>query len=225
MNLVKDLIEMKILIVDDDSISQKVLKKILENAGYSKIQISNSGEEALDLIGKEFPDLILLDIFMPGIEGYEVCKNVRDNELTAHIPILMVTGGAAEADESIEKSFKAGATDFLTKPIRSIEFLSRVKASLTAKQKHDQFVEESTRRLQAEKEKEKLIIDLKQTLAQIKKMSGLFPICSYCKQIRDDKGYWNKIEEYIRDNTEADFSHSICPECAKQHHPDLDIYD
>lgn len=221
----QELIQMKILIVDDDSTSQNLLKGILEKDGYSKIQLSSSGEDALDLIGKEPPDLILLDIFMPGIAGYEVCKRVRTNESTANIPILMVTGGAVEADEATTKSFKAGATDFITKPIRAIELLSRVKASLIIKQNHDQLIDELKRRLQAEKEREKLIIDLRQTIQQVKKLSGLLPICSYCKQIRDDKGYWNQIEEYLRDHSEADFSHSICPGCAKKHHPDLDIYD
>ncbi len=222
--MLKELIQMKILVVDDDFTSQKLLKMILEKGGYSKIRLSSSGEEALDLIEEEPPDLILLDIIMPGIEGYEVCKRVRTKESTADIPILMVTGGATEADETIAKSFKAGATDFITKPIRSIELLSRVKASLTIKQKHDHLTDELKRRLQAEKEKEKLITDLKHALAQVKRLSGLFPICSYCKQIRDDKGYWNQIEAYIQDHSEAEFSHSICQECAKKHYPDLDIY-
>ncbi len=222
--MLKELIQMKILVVDDDSTSQKLLKLILEKVGYSKIRLSSSGEEALDLIEEEPPDLILLDIIMPGIEGYEVCKRVRTKESTGDIPILMVTGGATEADEAIAKSFKAGATDFITKPIRSIELLSRVKASLTIKQKHDHLTDELKRRLQAEKEKEKLITDLKHALAQVKRLSGLVPICSFCKQIRDDKGYWNQIETYIQDHSEAEFSHSICQECAKEHYPDLDIY-
>ncbi len=55
--------------------------------------------------------------------------------------------------------------------------------------------------------------------------SGLIPICSSCKKIRDDKGYWNQIESYIESHSEADFSHSICPECAKKLYPDFDIYD
>ncbi len=222
--MLKELIQMKILVVDDDSTSQKLLKLILEKVGYRKIRLSSSGEEALDLIEEEPPDLILLDIIMPGIEGYEVCKRVRTKESTGDIPILMVTRGATKADESIAKSFKAGATDFITKPIRSIELLSRVKASLTIKQKHDHLTDELKRRLQAEKEKEKLITDLKHALAQVKRLSGLVPICSYCKQIRDDKGYWNQIETYIQDHSEAEFSHSICQECAKKHYPDLDIY-
>ena len=66
---------------------------------------------------------------------------------------------------------------------------------------------------------------IKKALEDIKQLSGLLPICSNCKKIRDDKGYWNQIEGYIRAHSEAEFSHGICPECAKLIYPDLDIYD
>ena len=62
---------------------------------------------------------------------------------------------------------------------------------------------------------------VEEALAKVKKLSGLLPICSHCKKIRDDKGYWNQIEAYIRDHSEADFSHSICPECAKKLYPEF----
>jgi len=84
---------------------------------------------------------------------------------------------------------------------------------------------EITVRKLAEQEKERLIRELKKALEDIKQLSGLLPICSNCKKIRDDKGYWNQIEGYIRDHSEAEFSHGICPECAKELYPDLDIYD
>ncbi|MFC1567268.1 PAS domain S-box protein [Thermodesulfobacteriota bacterium] len=77
----------------------------------------------------------------------------------------------------------------------------------------------------AEEEREKLINELQNALAQVKTLRGLLPICSHCKNIRDDKGYWNKIESYIHQHSDAEFTHSICPECAKKHYPDLDIYD
>ena len=76
-----------------------------------------------------------------------------------------------------------------------------------------------------EKEREKLIKELQDALAKVKKLSGFLPICSSCKKIRDDEGYWNQIESYIRDHSEAEFSHSICPECVKKLYPDLEIYD
>lgn len=74
-------------------------------------------------------------------------------------------------------------------------------------------------------EREKLIAELQNALAEVKTLSGLLPICSHCKKIRDDKGYWNQIEGYIQEHSDAKFSHGICRECATKHYPDLDIYD
>jgi hypothetical protein len=73
---------------------------------------------------------------------------------------------------------------------------------------------------QANLAREELIIDLQSALSEIKKLSGLLPICSYCKKIRDDEGYWQQIEAYIRDHSEADFTHGICMECVRDFYPD-----
>jgi PAS domain S-box-containing protein len=81
-----------------------------------------------------------------------------------------------------------------------------------------------TKRKLIEEQRDKSILDLQQALSEVKKLSGLLPICSYCKKIRDDKGYWNQIESYIHKHSEAQFSHGICQECAKKHYPDLGIY-
>lgn len=72
---------------------------------------------------------------------------------------------------------------------------------------------------------DRLSVDLKTSMAEIKLLKGILPICSYCKKIRDDKGYWNQIESYIRNHSEAEFSHGICQECAEKHHPGMDLYD
>ena len=69
------------------------------------------------------------------------------------------------------------------------------------------------------------VTELKRAIEQVKQLKGMLPICSHCKKIRDDKGYWNQIEAYIQDHSEAEFSHSICQECAEKHYPDYDIYD
>jgi PAS domain S-box-containing protein len=79
-------------------------------------------------------------------------------------------------------------------------------------------------RKRVEKDKENLILELQKTLLEVKTLRGILPICSSCKKIRDDKGYWNQVEVYVRDHTEATFSHSICPECAKRLYPDLDLF-
>lgn len=88
---------------------------------------------------------------------------------------------------------------------------------------YDGLIRDITARKNAETEKEELIIKLKQTLNEIKTLRGILPICSFCKKIRDDKGCWEQVDVYIHKYSEADFSHSICPECAKNHYPDLDL--
>ena len=77
---------------------------------------------------------------------------------------------------------------------------------------------------QADEEKSKIIAELHKTLEEVETLSGFLPICASCKKIRDDKGYWKKIEAYIQEHSEAEFSHSICPECTKKLYSDLDIY-
>jgi PAS domain S-box-containing protein len=82
-----------------------------------------------------------------------------------------------------------------------------------------------TERKQSEQEREKTIMKLQDALAEVKTLRGLLPICSYCKNIRDDEGYWKKIEGYIQKHSHIEFSHGICPECAKKYYPDMDLYE
>lgn len=78
-----------------------------------------------------------------------------------------------------------------------------------------------TERRRAEKEREKLVADLSDALTNLKRLSGLLPICASCKKIRDDKGYWHQVENYMKDHAEVEFSHGICPECSARLYPDL----
>lgn len=80
---------------------------------------------------------------------------------------------------------------------------------------------EISRRRIAEQEKERLIGELQKALAEVKVLSGMLPICSYCKNIRNDKGYWQEIEEYIKEHSNAEFSHSLCNDCLKKHYPEI----
>jgi hypothetical protein len=80
---------------------------------------------------------------------------------------------------------------------------------------------EVAEREKAEQEREQVIVKLQQALAQVKRLSGFLPICASCKKIRDDQGYWQQVEAYIRDHSEAEFSHGLCPECAKKLYPEL----
>ncbi|MFH1756421.1 MAG: PAS domain S-box protein [Pseudomonadota bacterium] len=80
-----------------------------------------------------------------------------------------------------------------------------------------------TERKRIEAEREKLVRDLQKALSEVKTLKGIFPICASCKKIRDDKGYWKQIEVYIRDHSEAEFSHGICPDCMKKLYPDFEV--
>ncbi|MDY6952611.1 MAG: hypothetical protein SWE60_13955 [Thermodesulfobacteriota bacterium] len=83
--------------------------------------------------------------------------------------------------------------------------------------------EEIGRRKEAERERDRVIEELQKALSEVKTLRGLIPICAQCKSIRDDKGYWNRIEGYIQEHSDAEFSHSICPECARKLYPDVEI--
>ena len=83
--------------------------------------------------------------------------------------------------------------------------------------------QEIERRKLAEKERDRVIQDLQKALSEVKTLRGFLPICANCKSIRDDKGYWNQIEAYIRERSDAEFSHGICPDCAKKLYPHLNL--
>lgn len=96
---------------------------------------------------------------------------------------------------------------------------------LKLEQEGDRLKHQIAERKKTEHEKELLITQLQTALKEVKTLSGLIPICSHCKSIRDDKGYWNKVEAYIHKSSGTEFSHGICPECAKIYYPDYDLYD
>lgn len=112
--------------------------------------------------------------------------------------------------------YKKQGTLWEHRPILAIlQRLTEVKRELSDAQR------EIKRRKQAEAEREKLIVELRKTLAEIKTLRGFLPICSNCKKIRDDEGYWQQIEKYIMEHSEAEFSHGICPDCMKKLYPEL----
>ena len=128
----------KILVVDDTPQNVKLLADLLAVKGYAVVTAS-SGAQALEKVGKEQPDLVLLDVVMPEMSGYEVCRQIRDSPVTAMLPVVMVT--ALDPMQERVKGIDAGADDFLTKPINQAELLARVRSLLKIKQLHDQLTE------------------------------------------------------------------------------------
>ncbi len=134
----------RILVVDDDELNVRLLEGMLSEK-YEVVTAYN-GKEALVEVGKKTPDLIILDIMMPGMNGYEVCKKLKGNKKTSYIPVIMVTA-LTEKTEKI-KGIEAGADDFLNKPVDLIELTARVKSLLRIKYYHDSLLEEQERLLE-----------------------------------------------------------------------------
>jgi class 3 adenylate cyclase len=128
----------KILVVDDTPVNVKLLADLLAVKGYAVVTAA-SGAEALAVVEKEQPALVLLDVMMPGMSGYDVCRKLRANAATATLPIVMVT--ALDPAQERVKGIDAGADDFLSKPINQPELLARVKSLLRIKLLHDELAE------------------------------------------------------------------------------------
>ncbi len=185
-----------ILIVDDQPVSLKLLLTFLERRGFIML-VACSGEEALVLIEKTRPDIILLDIMMPRLDGYETCRRLKDNGATADIPVIFVT--ALTNLEDKVKGFEVGGVDYVTKPFQHEEVLARISTHL------------SLARLRKELEGKNQ--QLQTALDEIRQLAGILPICAKCKKIRDDDGYWQQVEKFIKTHTGAEFTHGYCPDC------------
>lgn len=192
-----------IVIVDDDKNNIELLKEILSDFDY-RVITAVDGKDAIKKIRKEMPDLILLDIIMPEMDGITACKQIKKDKKLKHIPIIFLS--SINQTESIVQGFKIGAIDYITKPFKSEELVVRINTHLELKGSRDKI--------------ESLVKELQEKILHIKQLRGLLPICANCKNIRDSKGYWQKVEKYISKYSEADFTHTLCPDCVKELYPE-----
>jgi PAS domain S-box-containing protein len=338
-----------ILIVEDTETTLNVLMDVLSDAGY-KVRPACDGKAALRSVQAKLPALIIMDIMMPDLDGYEVCRILKAEEKTSSIPVIFISALGDELKKL--RGFQVGGVDYITKPFYSEEVIARVRAHLNLrraqfdleetnaalvaeikerkrieeklreseenfrvifknnssaiaiidpdttitlvndafcqmvgytkeetvgmswmqkissedldrlKEYNDQVLSNSpdlpdkcefhfihkngevrqammsvalmqssrkiissfidiTERKQAEAEREKLILKLQEALAEVRTLSGLLPICSSCKKIRDDQGYWNVLEGYLTKHSDAQFTHGICPDCMVKLYPDI----
>ena len=194
----------RILIVDDEEMLLLYLSKRLKKHNYDVVTCL-SGEEALEKVKAFDFDVVILDVILPGIDGYEVCRRLKSDKKTSGIMVLILS--VRKTVEERLKGYEVEADDYITKPYDPEELLAKIRILLRLKNALD--------------ERDRFIHKLQEALNKVKTLSGLLPICSSCKKIRDDRGYWKQIEDYIREHSPANFSHSICPECAKRLYPEF----
>lgn len=206
VHMTGDELERSILVVDDNPDNLRLLEKILTEHHYNA-RLATSGSRALATVRKEAPDLILLDIMMPGMDGFEVCRRLKSDGQTAHIPVIFISAVSETIDKV--KAFSLGAVDYISKPFQEDEVLARVKTHLTLSL--------------LQRRMEKKNAELEKALAEINILRGIIPICVSCKKIRNDDGYWQQIEDYFRDHSDAEFSFGLCEACAHKLYPDVHI--
>ena len=188
---------MRILIAEDDPVTCRLLETLLTKRDH-RVITAHDGVEAWEILQREDPPkLVILDWMMPGMDGLTVCQKIRSTPDHESTYIIMLTARVQKAD--IIVGFQAGADDYVVKPFEREELYARVQAGVR--------IVELQMSL-ADKVKE-----LEDALSHIKRLQGFLPICSYCKKIRDDQNYWQQVEKYIGSHSEAQFSHSICPDC------------
>lgn len=168
-----------VLIVDDVPKNIQLLSLILSRKNY-EIAFAVSGEQALEMLDSISPELILLDIVMPGMDGFEVCEKIKSNPITEGIPIIFLTGSASAED--IKKGFQAGAVDYISKPFNSEELLARVRTHIELKRNQDM--------------KDSLISLLQKTVARFKDIAELVPDSDEVKGTDDIAAV---IEKFVRD--------------------------
>lgn len=200
---------MRILIAEDDFTSRAMLAAVVQKHGHEVVEAAD-GEEAWAILkAPDAPMLAILDWMMPGLNGPEVVQRVRGMRAERPPYLILLTSRTEKAD--VIAGLECGANDYLTKPFDVGELRARVDVGRRMLALQDALMEK--------------VAELQRALEEVKSLRGILPICASCKKIRDDTGYWQQVEEYVRDHSEAQFSHGICPECMKELYPDFDVSD
>jgi len=188
---------MHILIADDDTTGRRLLAATLEKVGYDVSAVADGTTALAALQMPQAPKLAILDWMMPEMDGVDVCRAFRTAEPLRNAYFILLT--ARGAREDIVDGLNAGANDYLTKPFDHEELVARVAVGARVLELQDALAQRVT--------------ELEDALADVKRLSGLLPICSYCKSVRDDRNYWQEVESYVARHSEVQFSHGVCPDC------------
>ena len=193
---------MKVLIAEDDATQRRILQAMVEKWGFEVVLVSD-GVAALKMLEEaDAPNLALLDWMMPGLDGVEVCKRLVESRPKDAPYLIFVTG--RDEKERIVEGLDAGANDYICKPFDRRELLARIRVG--------------ERVLDLRTALADRVVALQDALNHVKTLQGILPICSHCHKIQNDENSWGRIEEYIMQHTEAQFSHGVCPECVQEHY-------
>lgn len=188
----------RVLLVEDDSAVAAEIETRLRNLNYSVAATAVSGTDAIEKTESNLPDIVLMDLQIKGeLDGIEAAEQIR---ASFQVPVVYL---ASQTDEyTIERAKITDPLGYLFTPFEDRELEITIEMALY---KH-----------QMQQEREELIRELQEAMFEVRRLSGLLPICISCKKIRDDRGYWNRVEEYLQKHSHARFTHGYCPECARK---------
>jgi PleD family two-component response regulator len=185
----------KLLLVDDVPTNIQLLAEVL-GADY-ELYFASNGPQALEIASHEDPDLVLLDVVMPGMDGFEVRQAMNEVPALKAIPVIFITASDDKDDEA--RGLGLGGVDYITKPFNPALVALRVRNQIELKRQRDELATQTAA--------------LQRALRDVKTLSGLLPMCAWCRKLKDDQGRWVRIETYLAERSDARVSHGICPEC------------
>ncbi len=201
---------LEVLVADDEPVSRTVVAAMIRKAGFA-VTLAKDGDEALALLtGTCPPAIALLDWMMPGLDGPAVIPRVRARRDETPTYMILLTSRDSSAD--VVAGLRSGADDYVTKPADEDELVARVNVGARVVGLQSALAER--------------VRNLEEALANVKALQTLLPMCAYCKAIRNDENYWEKVETYFHEHSGVQFSHSYCPTCYDRFvKPQLDALD
>jgi DNA-binding response OmpR family regulator len=188
---------MKALIADDDRVTAAAVSANVSGWGFDVV-VAHDGVEALNqLLADPPPALAIIDWEMPGLDGPEICRRIRADQARDGVYVLLLTARSSPSD--LVDGLDAGADDYLIKPVNLSELRARVHVGVRVVALQERLA--------------KKVAELQATIDNVRQLRGLLPICSYCKRIRNDENYWERVEVYVTEHSDAKFTHGICPSC------------
>jgi DNA-binding response OmpR family regulator len=197
---------MRALIADDDRIATEILSTALQRMNIDVAVASARGGAWELLTAGDGPSLAIIDWMMPTIDGLELCRRIRQNAAHAHMYVILLTGRDDRKD--VVAGLDAGADDYIVKPFDPDELRARVQVGIRVLTLQERLADR--------------VAELQDALTRVKRLQGLLPICSYCKRIRGDDQYWQQVDSYIVEHSDAQFTHGICPPCSQKLMAEID---
>lgn len=198
-----------LLFVEDDQATREAICLPLRRRVKTLHEAAN-GQEGLELYRRLRPPIVVTDINMPLLDGLKMAREIKS--LDENTQIIVTT--AHNDTQYLLEAIDIGIDQFVIKPVE----LPKLFAAIA---KASSIVDREREIRRHNEEREKLIGELNDALSKVKLLSGLLPICSACKKIRDDQGYWHSVEVYLIEHSEATFTHGICPDCVKRLYPEF----